>query len=401
MDIIERTKQISVFSRSAVDDAAEAVNRCAAETVPHREGLPSRAFVALLKLVGLTAYPGWLGHVWSALLYALQTGMTYKLLHQSLKFFNRLRDAGTPFFAALIKSNFVAVPNLLQWAALTACFLWGRRRDGTLLAEVRQTLADIGKLPSVSRRGRKAHHAGEYTWALILLLVVGYTASAGGRAASICRDKPALDCACALGELLCYSFIYLCIQLLVMKFIFVGLMLNSGFWDITKELELITARGCEEAHLRQIGLLQRRLYDIFTRLTINMTTELVFIMCYGILVEIVLTLMVVNLSSLEASWLIRLLLYLLSAVVSLAGPCETCQLLLTRLGHCRDLLLQLEWQRPQLAEPCQLLQRSVSRDLETLGDLGLYSARRSTLLSISSTIVTYIIVMMQFQSSEG
>ena len=395
-----KLRQLSVYPSAADGGTLSVAAGGAAGDGTQRDGLPSRAFVLLLKLAGLSAFPGWPGHIWSGLLYALQTGMTFRLLDLSLRKFTHLRDVGQPFFAALFSSNFVAAPNLVQWAALTVCFVWGRRGYDTLLSQVSAALADIAKLPSVSMKGRRAHHAGELMWALILILVAGYAVNGGFDVAHACRKGTAVQCAIKLGDIVSFGYIYLALQLLVMKFIFVGLMLNSGFLEINGELEMVTERGCEEEHLLEVGRLQRRLTELFNRLSSSMTAELVFVMTYGILIEIVLTLMVVNLPSLEAASLLRPLMYLSAALVCVAGPCETCQLLVARLGDCRDLLLQLEWRRPQLAAPSQQLERSVCRDQETLGDLGLFSARRSTLLSISSTIVTYIIVMTQFQTTE-
>ncbi|KAF0308508.1 hypothetical protein FJT64_002143 [Amphibalanus amphitrite] len=97
----------------------------------------------------------------------------------------------------------------------------------------------------------------------------------------------------------------------------------------------------------------------------------------------------------------RIMRYIPGILVTVAGPCETCQLLLGCLGRWRDVLLRLEWQRrPELRHELELLQRAVARDLDTVGDLGLYRLRRSTLLSILSTILTYVIVMAQFQLTE-
>ncbi|KAF0303092.1 hypothetical protein FJT64_024909 [Amphibalanus amphitrite] len=393
--------RISVSPPAAEYVSEEDMSRSGAEDVPHRERLPSRAFVTLLRVTGLCALPGWPGHLWSGLLYALQTGLTYRLLRLSLLVFTSLRTAGTPLFQALFKSRYVAAPNLLQWLALTVGFLWGRRRYDAVLHDIFSALTDIEKLTTVAGKCKRAHRAGEYMWAAVLLLTTTYAIQGGLSAAPVCREKSALLCAYKLGETVLYGYNFLALELLVMKFAFVGLLVNSGFSDINRELEALASSGCEDAHLHGLGRLQRRLSDIFTRLTSDMTSELVLVMSYGILVEIVLALTAINLPSLEAGSLMRLLLPLSAALVALAGLCETCQLLLSRLGDCRDLLLQLEWQHPRLAGPCQLLLRSVSRDLETLGDLGLFSARRSTMLSVTSTIVTYIIVMAQFQHSES
>ena len=93
--------------------------------------------------------------------------------------------------------------------------------------------------------------------------------------------------------------------------------------------------------------------------------------------------------------------FLLSALVALLGPCETCERLLTLTGQRCDLLLELEDRRPQLARETGLQRAAALRHLDTFGDLGLFRARRSTLLAASATIGTYIVVIAQFQASEG
>ena len=88
----------------------------------------------------------------------------------------------------------------------------------------------------------------------------------------------------------------------------------------------------------------------------------------GVLAEITLAILVIFMP-LGAGWLLR---YLSLTGVSLAGPYETCQHVLTRLDRGRDLLLRLEWrQRPQLGAELGLALRSVERDLEAVGDLRL------------------------------
>ena len=47
-----------------------------------------------------------------------------------------------------------------------------------------------------------------------------------------------------------------------------------------------------------------------------------------------------------------------------------------------------------------LFRETVSRDLDTLGDLGMVRLQRSTVLSIATTILTYIIILLQFFVTE-
>ena len=390
----------SVADRPLTVAAAAAADAEDHEKVRNRGAILCRAFVSLLRLTGLSGSASWSARLWSAALYGLQTAMTFHLLRQSLEAFAQLRNAGTPFFGALTSSNFVAIPNVVEWAALTASFVWGRRHYGTLLSQVHAILADIDKLPRLTEKRKPSHYAGEYVWAFISATVVMFSVTNGVTVASVCREGSTQDCVFALCHFVAFGYIYIALQLVAIKFIFAGLMLNSGFIAVNEELEAFVTNGCEEVRLRQIGQLQKQLSDVFIRLTSSMTAELVFTVAYGILVEIVICLLLVNLSTLDVARLLRLLMFLSAAFVAMVGPCETCQLLLKRLGHSRDLLLQLEWQQPQLAEPTQLMQKLVARDLETFGDLSFFFLRRSTLSGITTTVLTYIIVMVQFQMSE-
>ena len=388
---MQRTGQISVHPRAAAEDD---------QKVRGRGDILCRAFAALLKLTGLSAIPGWSGLLWSGALYCLQTGMTYRLMRLLLERFFQLRGAGMPIFRALHATYFVAIPNIVQWAALTASFVYGRRRYNMVLPEVNAVLIGVDNLPKLAKNRSPSHHAGEYMWGLTSAIVVVYTVYISADIASACREGSTLVCATRLGEFVVHGYIYLALQLIAMKFIFASLMLSSGFEAINNELKAVIADGCDEMYLRQVCQLQKQLSSVFCRLTTSMTAELVFVMTYGIMVQVVLALMLVSPSGMSAASVSFLLMFLSAAAVALVGPCESCQLLLNRLERSRDLLLELEWQQPQLAAPTQLMQKLVARDLETFGDLSFFSMRRSTLLGITSTILTYIIVMAQFQMSE-
>ena len=388
---MQRFGQISVHPSAADRGGEEARGR---------GSIPCRAFTSLLKLSGLSALPGWSGLLWSAALYGLQTGMTYRLLRMLVNSFIQLRNAQTPVFGALFASHFVAIPNVVQWAALTATFACGRKRYAILLPQVHAVLADIDKFPKLAKKRSTSHHAGECMWALVSAIVVIYIAYVSTDVVSSCRERGILACAKKVGVIIAYGYSYIALQLVAMKFLFAGLMLNSGFGAINNELEAVIADGCGEVYLRQIGRLQKQLSNVFSRLSTSMTAELVFVMTYGIMEQVVVALMLASPSSLTVTSVPLLLLFLSAAAVCLVGPCEISQMLLDRLGRQRDLLLELEWQQPQLAGTTQQMQKAVARDLETFGDLSFFSMRRSTLLGITSTILTYIIVMAQFHMSE-
>ncbi|KAF0288802.1 hypothetical protein FJT64_012831 [Amphibalanus amphitrite] len=97
---------------------------------------------------------------------------------------------------------------------------------------------------------------------------------------------------------------------------------------------------------------------------------------------------------------INCVLMLFTNVTTLAGPCEASQQLVSAAGRRWALLLSLERRHPALAAEAGLQREEAGRQLETIGELGLFRLRRSTLLSLVSTVLTYIIVVAQFQSAE-
>ena len=193
--------------------------------------------------------------------------------------------------------------------------------------------------------------------------------------------------------------------LIPLKFAFAGHLLARGFESVNSAIEAITRDELEDAEgrLKKVGELQKRFAFCFIQLTEAMTAELILIMLYGVITEVSLMMNIINVLSMgtPTTFLIDAVLFLLSAGVALAGPCEACHRLLSLTGRRCDLLLELEWQRPQLAREAGLQRAAALRHMDTFGDLGLFQARRSTLLAASATIVTYIVVIAQFQTSDN
>ncbi|KAF0293403.1 Protein SMG9 [Amphibalanus amphitrite] len=94
-------------------------------------------------------------------------------------------------------------------------------------------------------------------------------------------------------------------------------------------------------------------------------------------------------------------IYIISVFVTLVLPSEVVQWVLDTVGKTRNLLLKPQLQLPALQPELGLFRETVGRDLDTLGDLGLFRLQRSTVLSIIATILTYVIVMLQFHISEA
>ncbi|KAF0295374.1 hypothetical protein FJT64_000620 [Amphibalanus amphitrite] len=88
------------------------------------------------------------------------------------------------------------------------------------------------------------------------------------------------------------------------------------------------------------------------------------------------------------------------AVMTVVVPCETGQMLLDQVEQIRESLLELPPTDLATGQELGLFVEATRRDAERLGDISFYRLRRSTVLAITSAVITYIIVFMQFQMTE-
>ena len=363
----------------------------------------SWSFMVLLRVTGLSTGPCWISLLHALALFGLQTYINFDSIYIFTSKFMELRSRGEKLFMALIDSNFLGIPNAALWLSLSVTLLYSRRKYAVLLSRVEDVLRDVERTPELRAAHRSRNRTGECAWSVTVLLATIYL---GMKISEIPNHCGTFTPGCArwlFNEILCYGYVSLAVQLIAIKFVFAGHLIASGFHAVNGGLEVMAngSRPTDITSLRCLGELQRRLSEVFSLLTSDMTAELISVMMNGVIMHIILALHLIQVDYINISLLSSLIRYFPMVVVTLAGPCETCHLARTRLGRNRDLLLQLEWQRrPQLTSELTLLQRSVTRDLDTLGDLGLYQLRRSTLLGIFSTILSYIIVVAQFTLSE-
>ena len=95
-----------------------------------------------------------------------------------------------------------------------------------------------------------------------------------------------------------------------------------------------------------------------------------------------------------------ILLQLWGALMTVILPCEVGQMVLDQVSQTRTALLDLPSADLATNHEVALFLETTRRDLDDLGDLSVYRLRRSTVLAITSTVITYIIVFMQFQVTE-
>ncbi|KAF0307478.1 hypothetical protein FJT64_021218 [Amphibalanus amphitrite] len=93
-------------------------------------------------------------------------------------------------------------------------------------------------------------------------------------------------------------------------------------------------------------------------------------------------------------------LQLMNAFATVVLPCDLVQRVLDTISESRDLLLRPEWRDAEPQRELDLFRESVGRDLASLGELGLFRLQRSSMLSVAATVLTYIIVLVQFYITE-
>ncbi|KAF0289454.1 hypothetical protein FJT64_001280 [Amphibalanus amphitrite] len=366
----------------------------------------SRSFVVLLRVTGLSSGPGWTYALFGAVLFTLQTAYNFYIIIGAVREFLELRSAGEPLLRAVIATGFVGMVLLTFWLTITVCLVGGGRRYGVALDRISDVLRDVRDTPELARPLQKPGRTGECAWALTVVLAALHVGWEIGKIQQQCSESAA-----RCGEWLLndapFIYVWLFVQMVAVKFMFAGHLIATGLGSVTAAAEATLGDGgtVDAARLRRLGGLQRRLADAFSGLTAAMTAELTAVTLNGVLSQIIVALSVTQVGAVGQRAVSVLYRYIPMAAMTLAGPCETCQLLLGRLGRWRDLLLRLEWQQPQQSAPpaateLALLHRSAARDLDSAGELGLFRLRRSALLGILSTILTYVIVVVQFQLSE-
>ena len=135
-----------------------------------------------------------------------------------------------------------------------------------------------------------------------------------------------------------------------------------------------------------------------------MSMELITVMSYGTLSSVSVWMVIisnirngVDAFTYSAPFIV---LYMLGTTFAVAVPFKMVQRVLDMASQTRVLLLKPQLQQSQLHQELSLFREAVGHDLDTLGDLGLFRLQTSTILSITATVLTYIIVMVQFIMTE-
>ena len=191
----------------------------------------------------------------------------------------------------------------------------------------------------------------------------------------------------------------------VFKFALFCSLYTFGFETINAEIRAMAngGRPVNWVTLRRLKLCQAKLSLGFSTVTDRLRPELISSTLYGTLAQVVAIFLVI--AAIQEGNLVRQLwgtsLFLVPAVIFTLVPSWSCQTVLDVSEETRAALLTLEPRDAAADRQVTAFLAAVQRDLETFGDLRCFRLQLSTILGTTSTVLTYIIIMVQFQISEN
>ena len=367
-----------------------------------------RGLLWLLRLTGQTGGAGLPARLYAIILYILLTvtsGIT--VVNLTTLGVTALRS-GQSFLEAAFGSYFFGSVQALMVAPLTSTLVCGRRRYAALLSDVQTLLEETaqtieGQTIYTLLRRRSSVLAG--TMAVSVLVVVVLQAlTTKSELTKPCGDSTLACFIAAWSYVVVWVALIMSQQLIPVKFLYMTLLLSGGLGAVDAELRSLAGDGDLKDWARLVRLrgLHDRLSTAFSRLVTDMTPELISTIVSGI-TSLVMSFLTLFLSAtVDTPFLyLGMVYYMLLAAVLIGMPCEAGQHVLDLAAATRGSLLRLHWETSRVGQEVGMFQEAVRRDLEHLGDLGYYRLQRSTMVSIMSTIITYIVIFVQFKMSEG
>ena len=392
---------VSVVSELPGDTAQlEAAPRAAARPLP-RSG---RVIVWLLRLTGQSGGSSWIAWLHAAVSYAFLTGASLTLAsRKSVAGAARLRETQA-FFTAAMESSLFGVTHVLTWLPMTCTFFVGRRRYEVLLTGLREAGESARRYPShaaclrVLNRRLLTLLAGVAISTAVLL--VNYIILLD--VAEQC-DESTRQCFLAMMQSTLFASIDGIMFQVALKLRFAGILIESGMEVVCYELKTMVDQGCIDLNkLKHLRKCQAKLSTSFSRITRGMMPELLACMLYGVIAQVSGFLLIISTIKRGQGFeqTSTILLQLWGAAMTVSVPCEVGQIMLDRVSQTRDTLLDLPSADLITNQEVTLFLEATRRDLDDLGDTSLFRLRRSTVLAITSAVITYIIVFMQFQLTE-
>ena len=357
----------------------------------------------ILRLSGQSGGRGWLPTLYAIALYGPLTAAALTIAKsQFLIGFAQLRLTGG-FFTAAFKSSFFGLTQILTWVPMTCTFLVGRWRYAALLAEVRRSVSQDSRLPSFPdiyrNMGRHATRLLITIIAVVILVMTNHLLQMDVGSRCTAGD----NCARVVMMSMIFSLLDLCMLFIPIKLSVACTMIGGGFSVVHAELKTMIDKGfISKTKLVQLRRRQCELSSLHSRLTSGMSMELILCMLYGIIAQISSFLLAISIiqNSHQFANIPGITLSTYRAIFTMLMPCEAAQSVLDIVDRTRDTLLQMHSDDLGTSQELLLLLEATRRDLDGLGDLSLYRLRRSTVLAITSAVITYIIVFLQFQMPE-
>ena len=394
---------------SAEDGVGDAGSRGSSPTPPAAAAssverpFPARVLLRLLRLAALTGDCRPPNLLYTLLVHSLYMAATVYLIGSSADESFRHLAAGKTIVETSAITGYMGFIFVLMWAPLTCCLVAGRRRYGEVLRKTENVGHRLMTLSTYRECREKYRKQTAYLLTAVGCWMLYVAAVSLYEAISVCESLNP-DCVFTLLYSIALFLIYCVAHLVPFKFALVGLELLSGYRAIAQELRDVCQgkRRLSAAGSRTLRAIYVELSDTFSTLTDAMSMELITVMSHGTLSSVSIWMLLIcsirNGAVAVAYMAPYIILYILGATLALVLPCEMVQRVLDMVSQTRGLLLKPQLQQSQ--QELDLFWKAVGHDLDTLGDLGLFRIQRSTILSIMATILTYIIVMVQFLTTE-
>ena len=361
----------------------------------------ARAFLALLRVTGLVTGGGWRHLIRALPGFAVGSFGISGVISTGISMGSAYVGDGQPV-VALAASGFFGLVYVLMWLNVVCSFMWSRCRYGSQFMMIRRASLQLSELSSSTEPATRLRRNVWWLFGTalsLMLLTIIVNAYYAIHAITSC-PLPSKNCRLVIP--FCISFSWFCITfcLIPLKYVFAALYVQSGYLETNAKLEAIVEGRYKPDAVAVYNMISVHgdLSRAFSRLTKIMSLELLLVMANGTIACVDMILIVI--SSLKLGTFVNMVqmtvLYLVMALVTMVLPSEATQRCLEEAGETRDLLLAAELRQPQLGPQLGLFRGALGRDLDTLGDLGLFRLRRSTILSISATILTNFVIMLQF-----
>ena len=362
--------------------------------------LSARALFGLLRVSALVTGAGWWHMLHTVAMFTLFTaGAAFTAGVFAAGGIAALRVENGRMIDALAMTGFFGMMYVLMWMTVVGCFVVSRRRYGRQLMALSRSVSRLAELSGKSEL--PARLRANVAWlfgAIVILIILTFSITSYYNAGNC----PTLSSSCMLiiGYILAFSWFCIAFYLVPLKYVLAALYMQSGSEEINGHLRALAAGRYQPdpAAVSRLMSLQDQLSRTFARLTKTMSSELVLVIANGTVASVAMWLLAIV--SLRMGTFYHMILmicfFLLVSAVTMVLPGEAVQRCLEAAGDSRDLLLAAELRQPQLGQQLSLFREVIGRDLDKLGDLGMFRLQRSTTLSITATVLTYIIVMVQF-----